>query len=263
MASKGLEAKTVGLKIKTAKFEVRTQDSTGGVYVSTADELFEVASSLLRREIRGASSSAPGGRLRLRLMGVKASSFRGQTGVSPLPGQPTLDGFLLSSRTTHQPKCGGATAPEKAETRDGENALPGGSQEAEPGIERERGACEDSSQPPACRVQVMGAITQQRVSRVDSIGVVTTALTSRPAAARVNCPVCGGDLGAVSIAALNRHVDACLGVEVPGEGGSSNGSTMPPAKRGGGGGFGPRRLKRAKAPKLMARTSIERFLGPR
>lgn len=97
MAKKSLGAKTVGLKIKTTEFNVRTQDHTGQAYLSTADELYAIASSLLQREIREASGPGGGGALRLRLMGVKASSFRGQAGIAPLPGQATLDGFLGGS----------------------------------------------------------------------------------------------------------------------------------------------------------------------
>lgn len=102
MATKTLEAKTVGLKIKTVKFHVRTLDHTGQAYVSTSDELYAIASSLLQREIRRASEG--GGALRLRLMGVKASSFRGQAGIALLPGQSTLDGFFGS-----RPRAAGGT----------------------------------------------------------------------------------------------------------------------------------------------------------
>ncbi|CAM9676331.1 unnamed protein product, partial [Ectocarpus sp. 12 AP-2014] len=39
------------------------------------------------------------------------------------------------------------------------------------------------------------------------------------AAANVSCPVCGEELGSASNAALNRHLDVCLGVCAPaGEG---------------------------------------------
>ncbi|CAN0522099.1 unnamed protein product, partial [Scytosiphon promiscuus] len=51
MATKGLEAKTIGLKIKTTKFHVRTLDSTGQAYICSAEDLFAAASALLHREI--------------------------------------------------------------------------------------------------------------------------------------------------------------------------------------------------------------------
>lgn len=244
MESKGLEAKTVGIKIKTIKFQVRTLDSTGNVYIRTAADLYAVASTLLQREIRGATSSSPGGQLRLRLMGVRASAFRGQAAaVSLPPGQPTLDGFLAP---TPDPMPGGATVV-KGGTGNGPK---------NDGTENEVSG-EDHG------VDVEDASEKQTAPAVGRPGNAAAA-TVLPAAAQVTCPVCGEDLGTVSNAALNRHVDACLGVEMPEERGHAGGIT-PPVKRTVGGGFGGRRTKRTKAPKLAATriTSIERFLGPR
>lgn len=241
MESEGLEAKTVGLKIKTTKFQVRTLDSTGNVYIKTAADLYAVASTLLQREIRGAASSSPGGQLCLRLMGVRASTFRGQAATSLLPpGQPTLDGFL-------------APTPD---------AMSGDVVEGETGNGPRNDDMETIVSGEDHGVDGENASEKQTAPAVGRPGNAVGG-TALPAAVQVTCPVCGEDLGTVSNTALNRHVDACLGVEMPEERGHSGG-IMPSTKRKVGGGFGGRRTKRTKAPKLTATgiSSIKRFLGP-
>lgn len=322
MTSKELEAKTVGLKVKTTKFQVRSLDHTGQSYVSTADDLYAIASVLLQKEIRTASTSAPGGMLRLRLMGVRASAFRGQAGVPPLPGQATLDGFLARQQATPQDtdKVSGTAA---AAT---EGAGNGGDRQkvaaAQLGIERTemgrgatgsagdfRDAGHDATgqQGSMSRLDVnsVSIATQRhpwetafgapfRPGSVSSstpgssrpqqgpkkkqglwgkpwtgVGFKTEGRGDAPAAAAptvpdVTCPVCGEHLGGVSNAALNRHVDACLGVCTANEGDGRGGLGLT-AARAVGGGFGPRRpkplppRKRAK----VATAGIEKFLTPK
>ena len=60
-----MQGKTVGIKIKTVKFEQKTRASTVPSPVSSADELFIVAKDLLKIEIRACHPEP----LRLRLMG--------------------------------------------------------------------------------------------------------------------------------------------------------------------------------------------------
>lgn len=242
MESEGLEAKTVGLKIKTTKFHVRTMDSTGNVYIKTAADLYAVASTLLQREIRGAASSSPGGQLRLRLMGVRASAFRGQAVTASLPpGQPTLDGFLAP---TPDAMSGGVV---EGGTRNGPR-----NGDMETIVSREYHGVDGKNAPEKQTAPLVGRPRN------------TAGGTALHAAVQVTCPVCGEDLGTVGNTALNRHVDACLGMEIPEKRGHSGG-IMPSTKRTVGGGFGGRRTKRTKASKLAATgiTSIERFFGPR
>ena len=59
------QGKTVTLKLKNVKFEVKTRASTLPCAVATADEIFAVAKDLLKTEIENVSPQ----RLRLRLMG--------------------------------------------------------------------------------------------------------------------------------------------------------------------------------------------------
>ncbi len=240
MATNGLEAKTVGLKIKTVAFQVRTLDSTGQTYASSADDLYSTAAALLQREIRG----APGGRLRLRLMGIKASGFRGQAGAPILPGQVTLDGFLAAPKMTEtgQEEGGAAGAEEEEE-------------EEENGGKREEGESKDSVPGLAVRAAAAaggkvagkgvgaGAYAVGDPAAAAAVAAAAAASSRGPVAApSVTCPVCGEGLGAASNAALNRHLDACLGVPTPV-----------------GGGAGAASRKRAK----VSAAGIERFLTPR
>lgn len=265
MATKGLEAKTVGLKVKTTKFQVRTQDSTGHAFVSSADDLFSAASALLQREIQGAAAaSAPGGKLRLRLMGVRASGFRGQAGAPILPGQATLDGFLSSKAA--QGGCQGEDeSGNDGKRQRGEERVDtaGGVGQQPPG-----GFSRPSRPTPAAMEHPFVVGGQGRPgSRPRSkellrgvqpaTGIPRSALLAT-AAANVSCPVCGEELGAASNAALNRHLDACLGVCAPAGEGEGGG--------GGGGGTGCRRSKEEAFPKKRAKVSssgIERFLTPK
>lgn len=300
MASKGLEAKTVGLKVKTTKFQVRTLDSSGQAYMSSADDLYTVASALLQREIRGAAASAPGGKLRLRLMGVKASSFRGQAGAPPLPGQATLDGFLAPqpAATASEAGVGGASATvagqeaegeeernkeeEEVEVcvakRDGDERLAGlemedlaASCETQPALiafvssptpaqypPREAAAVASSIFSPGGGPRVPPSQPARGTARQEFFGGCSSrgeGVGTEAVALEATCPVCCEQLGVISNAALNRHMDDCLGVCPP--------PPLPPPARGSsGGGFGTRRPKRAKVSKVAA-AGIERFLTPR
>lgn len=213
MATKGLEAKTVGLKVKTVSFQVRTLDCTGQTYVSSAEDLYSTAAALLQREVRG----APGGRLRLRLMGIKASGFRGQAGAPVLPGQATLDGFLVApskvEQDTEQERC--------KRTELTAEAVAGGGGEAPATRAKARPARRlPPLTSPAHGLELWGV----KSAAAGSKGAVAVAMSAAAAtkATDVACPVCGEALGAASNAALNRHLDACLGVRpTAGEGGSA------------------------------------------
>lgn len=227
MATKRLEAKTVGLKVKTVSFQVRTLDCTGQTYVSSADDLYSTAAALLQREIRG----APGGRLRLRLMGVKASGFRGQAGAPILPGQATLDGFLVAPSKTEQEQSEAVVTEEEGEEerqgKDSEQerrkraetgeevaaeavAAAGG----EPAAKRSKAGpawrCPQPTTAPAQGLELWGVRSATAGSHGDVTGA--TSATAAAKATSIACPVCGDNLGAASNAAVNRHVDACLGV---------------------------------------------------
>ncbi|KAK6306261.1 hypothetical protein J4Q44_G00231860 [Coregonus suidteri] len=115
-----LKGKTVTLKLKNVNFEVKTRAWTLPCAVATTDELFAVAKDLLKTEIDNVSPQP----LRLRLMGVRVSSFVSADDKKPL--QKSIVGFLqqggadssspsqMSSHKPvkeHQPKPPGQTQP--------------------------------------------------------------------------------------------------------------------------------------------------------
>ncbi|CAB1322080.1 unnamed protein product, partial [Coregonus sp. 'balchen'] len=108
------------LKLKNVNFEVKTRAWTLPCAVATTDELFAVAKDLLKTEIDNVSPQP----LRLRLMGVRVSSFVSADDKKPL--QKSIVGFLqqggadssspsqMSSHKPvkeHQPKPPGQTQP--------------------------------------------------------------------------------------------------------------------------------------------------------
>ncbi|CAL8248905.1 unnamed protein product [Merluccius merluccius] len=88
MKKEELRGKTVTLKLKNVKFEVKTRASTLPCAVATADEIFAVAKDLLKTEIENVSPQ----RLRLRLMGVRISTF--VSAEDKTPQQKSIVGFL-------------------------------------------------------------------------------------------------------------------------------------------------------------------------
>ncbi|XP_078252766.1 DNA polymerase kappa isoform X2 [Rhinoraja longicauda] len=71
LQKEGLKGKTVTLKLKNINFEVKTRACTVPAAVSKEEEIYAVASELLKTEIDGLHPQP----LRLRLMGVRVSGF--------------------------------------------------------------------------------------------------------------------------------------------------------------------------------------------
>ncbi|XP_061585948.1 DNA polymerase kappa [Cololabis saira] len=88
MQKESLKAKTVTLKIKNIKFEVKTRAQTLPYAVATVEEIFAVAKDLLKTEIENESPQP----LRLRLMGVRMSAFVSVDDKTPM--QKSIIGFL-------------------------------------------------------------------------------------------------------------------------------------------------------------------------
>uniref|UniRef100_A0A671TQK1 DNA polymerase kappa n=1 Tax=Sparus aurata TaxID=8175 RepID=A0A671TQK1_SPAAU len=93
LKKEGLKGKTVTLKLKNVKFEVKTRALTLPYAVATVDEIFAVAKDLLKTE-RDNESPLP---LRLRLMGVRISAFASADDKKPL--QKSIVGFLQPDKT--------------------------------------------------------------------------------------------------------------------------------------------------------------------
>lgn len=93
MKKEGLKGKTVTLKLKNVKFEVKTRALTVAYAVATVDEIFAVAKDLLKTEIENESPQP----LRLRLMGVRVSAFVSLDDKQP--AQKSIIGFLQPGKT--------------------------------------------------------------------------------------------------------------------------------------------------------------------
>ncbi|XP_059403719.1 DNA polymerase kappa-like [Carassius carassius] len=84
----GLKGKTVTLKLKNVKFEVKSRAFTLQYTVCTEEEIFAAAKDLLKVEIDSVSPQP----LKLRLMGVRVSGFISAEDKKPL--QKSIMGFL-------------------------------------------------------------------------------------------------------------------------------------------------------------------------
>lgn len=87
----GLKGKTVTLKLKNVKFEVKTKAFTLQYAVCTEEEIFAAAKDLLKVEMDSVSPQP----LKLRLMGVRVSGFISAEDKKPL--QKSIMGFLQKS----------------------------------------------------------------------------------------------------------------------------------------------------------------------
>ncbi|XP_051961202.1 DNA polymerase kappa [Xyrauchen texanus] len=88
LQKEGLKGKTVTLKLKNVKFEVKTRAFTLQYAVCSEEEIFAAAKDLLKVEIDSVSPQP----LKLRLMGVRVSSFISVEDKKPL--QKSIMGFL-------------------------------------------------------------------------------------------------------------------------------------------------------------------------
>ncbi|KAM3867552.1 DNA polymerase kappa [Diretmus argenteus] len=93
MKKEGLKGKTVTLKLKNVNFELKTRALTLPCAVATVEEIFAVAKDLLKTEIENVSPQP----LRLRLMGVRISTFVSSDDKKPL--QKSIVGFLQQGKT--------------------------------------------------------------------------------------------------------------------------------------------------------------------
>ncbi|XP_066512870.1 DNA polymerase kappa-like isoform X2 [Hoplias malabaricus] len=94
----GLKGKTVTLKLKNVNFEVKTKAFTLQCAISTEDEIFAAAKDLLKAEKENVCPEP----LRLRLMGVRVSSFISSDNKQPQ--QKSIVGFLKIPSDTICPK---------------------------------------------------------------------------------------------------------------------------------------------------------------
>ncbi|XP_033634721.1 DNA polymerase kappa-like isoform X2 [Asterias rubens] len=94
-----LMGKTVTIKLKTVKFEVKTKSYSVPSYIQTADCIFRVAKDLLKAEINDCKSEP----LRLRLMGVRISNLQA-CGAPSSNKQESITKFFKKRQETTTPK---------------------------------------------------------------------------------------------------------------------------------------------------------------
>ncbi|XP_013383132.1 DNA polymerase kappa [Lingula anatina] len=93
LMQENLSGKTVTLKLKTVKFEVKTRAQSLVEYTCDSDCIYKAAQDLLRAEILACSPNP----LRLRLMGVRMSNFQSQNAKKDQK-QTTLVSFLNKTK---------------------------------------------------------------------------------------------------------------------------------------------------------------------
>uniref|UniRef100_A0A8D0HIY9 DNA polymerase kappa n=1 Tax=Sphenodon punctatus TaxID=8508 RepID=A0A8D0HIY9_SPHPU len=200
LQKEGLKGRTVTLKLKNVRFEVKTRAFTVFSAVSTEKELFAVAKDLLRTEIENVAPHP----LRLRLMGVRVSGFLNEEErkyqqssiVSFLqPGKQTSDSSL-SPRKLYQEHF---TKPSETFQR-------------ESFFNKKRAAKQQQNQ----KTFVNGPTNEQNLQDINSsvilIEEIKEAFDSKNADdfQILICPVCFEEQKNSTLEAFNRHIDKCL-----------------------------------------------------
>uniref|UniRef100_A0A9J8D561 DNA polymerase kappa n=1 Tax=Cyprinus carpio carpio TaxID=630221 RepID=A0A9J8D561_CYPCA len=166
----GLKGKTVTLKLKNVKFEVKSRAFTVQYAVCTEEEIFAAAKDLLKVEIDSVSPQP----LKLRLMGVRVSGFISAEDKKPL--QRSIMGFLQkggsdSDLSTTNTQSDTTSAKSLSTTNSGKDAT---SYINKPGVLKP--SFKISTQVLQCLI----------------------------------CPVCNKEMKDVNLTAFNSHIDECL-----------------------------------------------------
>uniref|UniRef100_A0A8C8D1Z5 DNA polymerase kappa n=1 Tax=Oncorhynchus tshawytscha TaxID=74940 RepID=A0A8C8D1Z5_ONCTS len=177
LQKEALKGKTVTLKLKNVNFEVKTRAWTLPCAVATTEELFAVAKDLLKTEIDNVSPQP----LRLRLMGVRVSSFASADDKKPL--QKSIVGFLHKKQTdsssTSQISSHKPNTNTSAETDISMSALT---------------ASDKMTHEPSAHASTSSYCSTEPESGTDSL----------------TCPVCFREVNTTELTVFNRHIDQCL-----------------------------------------------------
>ncbi|KAM4053567.1 DNA polymerase kappa isoform 2-T2 [Anomaloglossus baeobatrachus] len=200
----GLKGRTVTLKLKNVKFEVKTRASTVSYAVSTEEDIFSVAKEILKAEIDLASPEP----LRLRLMGVRLSGFLSE---DDRKYQKSITSFLGLSKAT-KTKCsdmadnsGQVTqtpAPQRESFFNQKRA------ERQLGLEQESREQGSASNAVTSREQIETPAPcdqQEDITQVDQI-------CQEP---DFTCPICMMRQSDWDLEAFNKHIDRCLSKSPP------------------------------------------------
>lgn len=201
LQKEGLKGRTVTVKLKNVNFEVKTRASTVSSVVSTEEEIFAIAKELLRTEIDAASPYP----LRLRLMGVRISSFPSE--ADKKHQQRSIIGFLQAgNQALSAPGCTG-------EKTDKDQCLkPQKMSHEKSFFDRKRlerkWSHQDTSQCETVDKPNLYTSPPFLVIKETNEGSETSESSDR--CQTFTCPVCFRKQENINLETFNRHVDACL-----------------------------------------------------
>ncbi|XP_008050232.1 DNA polymerase kappa [Carlito syrichta] len=204
LQKEGLKGRTVTIKLKNVNFEVKTRASTVSSVVSTAEEIFTIAKELLRTEI-DAEFPHP---LRLRLMGVRVSSFPSEEDKKHQ--QRSIIGFLQAGN-----QAPSATGCILEKTDKGQFANPLEISHKKSFFDKKRSERKWSHQDTI----KCATVNKQSLWPSQPFQVLKKKMSENLEISEnsdncqiFTCPVCFREQGHVSLEAFNEHVDACLDV---------------------------------------------------
>ncbi|CAJ0925820.1 unnamed protein product [Ranitomeya imitator] len=200
----GLKGRTVTLKLKNVKFEVKTRASTVSYAVSTEEDIFSVAKEILKAEIDLASPEP----LHLRLMGVRISGFLSE---DDRKYQKSITSFLGLSKAA-KPKCSdmadssGQVTQTPAPQRESFFNQKRAARQLE--LEQENREQRSTSNGVTSREQSVTPAPcdqQEDIIQVDQI-------CQEP---DFTCPICTMKQSDWDLEAFNKHIDRCLSKSPP------------------------------------------------
>lgn len=175
----GLKGKTVTLKLKNVKFEVKTRAFTLQYAVCSEEEIFAAAKDLLKVEIDSVSPQP----LKLRLMGVRVSAFISAEDKKPL--QRSIMGFLQKdgSDSGSFTQCAGSVLKAE-EDSDGASFLkPQSTEMKEPSVSEQKSKSKGAQQQSFFQRAQLKRLQQQKEQMSVMAGTDTTNNSADAAAA--------------------------------------------------------------------------------
>uniref|UniRef100_A0A9J7X5Y7 DNA polymerase kappa n=1 Tax=Cyprinus carpio carpio TaxID=630221 RepID=A0A9J7X5Y7_CYPCA len=192
----GLKGKTVTLKLKNVKFEVKTRAFTLQYAVCTEEEIFAAAKDLLKVEIDSVSPQP----LKLRLMGVRVSGFISAEDKKPL--QRSIMGFLQKdgSDSGSFTQCAGSVLKLKRlqqQQREQMSVMAGTD-------------TTNNSADAAAATQIDLSTTNNLSDTTSAKSLSNTNSGTDTTCYFLTCPVCNTEMKDVNLTAFNNHIDECL-----------------------------------------------------
>ncbi|XP_073440202.1 DNA polymerase kappa isoform X2 [Dendrobates tinctorius] len=189
----GLKGRTVTLKLKNVKFEVKTRASTVSYAVSTEEEIFSVAKDILKAEIDLASPEP----LRLRLMGVRISGFLSE---DDRKYQKSIISFLGLKATKSKCSDVADSSGQVTQTPAPQRESFFNQKRAARQLELEQESREQGSTSREQSVTPAPCDQREDINQVDQI-------CQEP---DFSCPICMMKQSDWDLEAFNKHIDRCL-----------------------------------------------------